>query len=406
MTTTTGPAVGEHRHPRARQVLAAVLIVVSCVLAPLTVTAIWLRNQLLDTDRYVETVAPLASDPAIVDAAAASITATLFENIDVEQEAREALPKRARFLAAPLAAGVRAVTEQAAIRALESDFFENVWQEANRVAHNQVESVLTGGGRIISTEDGRVTLDLTAIIEEVREFLDDRGITLFNSIPINRLALRFELFDASQLADAQRGVRLLDTLAWVLPFVVVGLLGAGAWLSRNRRRTVIRWGIGTAIAMSVLALGIGLGRSFYLDAVTSPSLPRDAAAATFDTLVRFLRQGLRFVLALGLVLAAAAWITGPGRVAARLRTTVTGVVGGLGDHAEAYGWDFGPFGRWVHRARNQLRTAGVLVVLLLLVFVGRPSAGRLLVLMLVLLLYLAAVEFVSRAARLEPDVTA
>jgi hypothetical protein len=406
MIAATGPEAPERRHSRARRILAAVLIVVSCLLAPLTVTAIWLRNQLLDTDRYVETVAPLASDPAIVDAAAASITATLFENIDVEKEAREALPKRARFLAAPLAAGVRAVTEQAAVRALESDFFERVWQDANRVAHNQVESVLTGGGKILSTTNGRVVLNLTAIIEEVREFLDDRGITLFNSIPINKLALRFELFDASQLADAQRGVKLLNALAWVLPFVVFGLLGAGAWLSRNRRRTVIRWGVGTAIAMAVLALGIGLGRSFYLDAVTSPSLPHDAAAATFDTLVRFLRQGLRFVLALGLVLAAAAWITGPGRVAARLRTTFTGVAGGLGDQAEAYGWDFGPFGRWVHRYRAQLRVAGVLVVLLFLVFAGRPSASRLLVLTLVLLVYLAAVEFVSRAARLEPDVPA
>jgi hypothetical protein len=380
-----------------------VLVVLSCLLGPLTVTAIWLRNQLLSTDQYVETVTPLASDPAIIRAAAAEITASLFENVDVEKEAREALPKRARFLAAPLAAGVRAVAEQAAQRALESDFFEGVWVKANRVAHDQVEAVLTGGGRIVSTSDGRVVLDLTAIIEEVREFLSDRGVTLFDSIPINKLALKFELFDASQLESAQRGVKLLNTLAWVLPFVVVGLLVAGVWLSRRRHRTAIWWGIGTAIAMAVLALGINLGRGFYLDAVTSPTLPRDAAAATFDTLVRFLRQGLRFVLALGLVLAAAAWVTSSGKTATRLRTTVTEVVGGLGDEAEARGWDFGPFGRWVHRYRAALRVAGVLVVLLFLVFAYRNSAIRLLVLTLLLLVYLGAVEFVSRAARFEPD---
>jgi hypothetical protein len=388
---------------RGRAALAAVLVVLSCLLGPLTVTAIWLRNQLLSTDQYVETVTPLASDPAIIRAAAAEITASLFENVDVEKEAREALPKRARFLAAPLAAGVRAVAEQAAQRALESDFFEGVWVKANRVAHDQVEAVLTGGGRIVSTSDGRVVLDLTAIIEEVREFLSDRGVTLFDSIPINKLALKFELFDASQLESAQRGVKLLNTLAWVLPFVVVGLLVAGVWLSRRRHRTAIWWGIGTAIAMAVLALGINLGRGFYLDAVTSPTLPRDAAAATFDTLVRFLRQGLRFVLALGLVLAAAAWVTSSGKTATRLRTTVTEVVGGLGDEAEARGWDFGPFGRWVHRYRAALRVAGVLVVLLFLVFAYRNSAIRLLVLTLSLLVYLGAVEFVSRAARFEPD---
>lgn len=388
--------------PRWLRILAAVLIVLSCVLAPLTVTAIWLRNQLLDTDRYVDTVAPLASNPAIIDTAATNITNTLFSRLDVEHEIEDALPKRAKFLASPLSAGIRTVTEQVAERALESEAFQTIWENANRVAHNQVEAALTGGGKIIATKDGHVTLDLSAVVDEVRSLLHDRGITIFDSIPINKLALRFELFDASGLGEAQTGVKVLNTLAWTLPFAVFGLLGVGLWLSSHRRRTLLRWGVGTAIAMAVLAAGIGFGRSLYLDAVVGPTLPHDAAAAAFDTLVRFLRQGLRFVLAAGLVVALAAWITGPGRVASRLRTTFTEVFGGLGDHAEALGWDFGPFGRWVYRYRAALRVAGVLGVLLVLVFAARPSATRLVVLVVLLLLYLGVVEFVARAARLEP----
>jgi hypothetical protein len=390
------------RRGRGKQVVAVVLVVVSCVLAPLTVTAIWVRNQVLNTDRYVETVAPLATNPAIIEAAAASITETLFEHVDVEKEAREALPKRAKFLAGPLSVGIRGFTEQAATRILESDVFENLWNEANRLAHNQVESALTGGGKVLSTRNGRVTLDLSAVVTEVRKLLDDRGITIFDSIPINQLALKFELFDAAQLGDAQRGVKLLNALAWILPFVVFGLLGVAAWLSVNRRRTVIWWGIGAAIAMSLLGVGIVLGRSAYLHTVVSSSLPHDAAAATFDTLVRFLRQGLRFVLALGLLVALAAWVTGPSRFAVRLRTTFSEAFGGLGDQAEARGWDFGVFGTWVNRYRTALRVGGVLLMLLFLVFAYRPSATRLLVLTLLLLVYFAAVEFVSRAARDEP----
>ena len=199
-------------------------------------TAIWVRNQVLDTDRYVETVAPLASNPAIIEAAAANITATLFQHVNVEKEAREALPKRAKFLAGPLSVGIRGFTEQAATRILESGVFENLWKQANRVAHNQVQSALTGGGKILSTKNGRVTLDLSALVSEVRKLLDDRGITIFDSIPINKLALKFELFDAAQLGEAQQGVKLLNTLAWSLPFVVFGLLGIGVWLSARRRR--------------------------------------------------------------------------------------------------------------------------------------------------------------------------
>ena len=50
---------------RWRTILAVVLIVLGCVLAPLAGVAVWARNQVTNTDRYVRTVAPLASDPAI-----------------------------------------------------------------------------------------------------------------------------------------------------------------------------------------------------------------------------------------------------------------------------------------------------------------------------------------------------
>jgi hypothetical protein len=50
---------------RWRTILAVLLIVVGCVLAPLAGVAVWARNQVTNTDRYVRTVEPLASDPAI-----------------------------------------------------------------------------------------------------------------------------------------------------------------------------------------------------------------------------------------------------------------------------------------------------------------------------------------------------
>ena len=55
---------------RWRTILAVLLIVVGCVLAPLAGVAVWARNQVTNTDRYVRTVAPLASDPAIQTAIA------------------------------------------------------------------------------------------------------------------------------------------------------------------------------------------------------------------------------------------------------------------------------------------------------------------------------------------------
>src|SRR5689334_24452350 len=53
------------RHRRARYAGATVLLVLTLLLAPLALVATWVHDQVADTDRYVQTVAPLASDPAV-----------------------------------------------------------------------------------------------------------------------------------------------------------------------------------------------------------------------------------------------------------------------------------------------------------------------------------------------------
>jgi hypothetical protein len=60
-------------------------------------------------------------------------------------------------------------------------------------------------------------------------------------------------------------------------------------------------------------------RSIYLDAVPAAVLPHDAAAVLYDTIVRFLRAGLRSVLVLALVVAAAGFLTGQSTTAVRTR---------------------------------------------------------------------------------------
>ena len=99
------------------------------------------------------------------------------------------------------------------------------------------------------------------------------------------------------------------------------LLAAGVFVARGRRRALIGVGLGVAASMVVLAIGLLIARSIYLNSVPASVLPTDAAAAAFDALVHFLRQGLRVVLAVGLVIAIGAFITGPSRAAVRTRAS-------------------------------------------------------------------------------------
>src|SRR6476620_2345622 len=60
-----------NRRLRWRGAGSGLLLTLGCGLAVLSLLALWLRGTLLNTDRYVSTVAPIAANPAVQDAVAA-----------------------------------------------------------------------------------------------------------------------------------------------------------------------------------------------------------------------------------------------------------------------------------------------------------------------------------------------
>lgn len=406
MSDGNNPPNGSGRLPRWRRALVAILVILSVLLVPLAGLSVWVRSLVLDTDRYVDTVAPLAENEVITNQIANRLTDRLFAEVDVQQEAQEVLPERAAFLAGPISSGVESFAREAAKRVLASDQFETIWRNANERAHEAVDEVLTGEGENVSVEDGRVVLNLSAVIDNVVERLNERGVTVFDSLAENQKNLEVELFDAGQIESARTAVRLLDRVRIVLVVLVFVLLGVALALSGNRRRTLIRWGIGLVVAMAVTAALLALGRSAFVNAAEN----RDAAGAVFDILVRFLRNGIRVIAAFGIIIALAAFLTGPSRLAVRMRQGSRELIGGLGRRADEAGWDAGPVGVWVAAHKVGLRIAGVAFAFFVLFLWDRPRPLTLLVLALLLLVYLAAIEFlgrsVERAGPSEPSGTA
>jgi hypothetical protein len=402
--TEASDAANPNRH-RGRRIAATTLIVISCVLAPISVMSIWLRNQVLNTNRYVATVAPLATNPHVIDTAATGITNTLFSKVDVESEIKDALPSRASFLATPVSQGLHDLIQRVALQALQSKQFATIWKEANRRAHAQLNKALTGGGKVVSTANGKIVIDLAPIVEQVRLELKQRGVGVFDRIPIDQLALKYEVADAHSLKSAQRATRALNTLSYALPILMLLTLGGGLWCSVDRRRTLAHWGIGVAFAVAFLGLLVTIGRALYLNAVTTPALPQATAAAVFDTIVRYLRDGIRLVAVIGLLVAIVAWLIGPSRSAVRVRATARRITSGSGETLGGHGWNFGGFGRWVHAHARALDLVGVGAALVAFLLWDLPTARTVIGLVVLLVLYLGVIEIISRAATAEDEGT-
>jgi hypothetical protein len=396
-----GPGPGRGRW---RAVVAGLLIVVGCLLAPLSVVAVWTRNQVTDTDRYLATVAPLARDPAVQQAIADQVTTQVLAYLDVPgltNQVVDALADRGltpllatqlRALAGPIASGIEGFTHDQVVRVVQSDAFANAWVQANRVVHDELVKALTGeGGGAVTVSGDTVSLNLAPIIAVVKQRLVDQGFALAARVP--EVDASFVLFESEGISRARSAFGLLNTLGIWLPVIAVVLLVTGVYVAADHRRALVGAAAGLAVSMVLLALGLAVFRSIYLDNIPAAVLPHDAAAVLYDTIVRFLRTGLRTVLVLALVVAAGAFLTGPSATAVRTRAALAGAIGWGADRA---GLPTGRFGAWVGANKRALRVGAVALACLALVFWGRPTGKVVLGLTLALLVVLALIELFGR----------
>jgi hypothetical protein len=374
------------------------LVVLVALLAPVAVDALWIRRTVLDTDAFMEQMSPLVHDPAVQQAVVARLDRSL-SDVDVEARLSKRLPDRLDFLAAPIADGVQGVVHDATERVVTSDRFAELFNEALRVAHDKLLTVLTGEGEHVKVaEDGVVTLDLTKLRTRVVDRIESSKLGSFVDLDPDE-PVELQITKSPELAKAQRLLRVLDDLGYIIPIVLAVLLAAAIWTGRDRRRSVVRLAVGINIAMIVHLVALALGRSLYLDAVTGV-LDLPAAGAVYDLLVHFPRIGTRAVLLLSLVVWIAAVLAGPSRGAVRVRAVVTSVTGRPAGTVADLG-PLGSVGRWVavhHRA-----TQGTLMAAagLLLVSFGRITPRGVLWTAVALAIALVVVEILAAAGRVE-----
>lgn len=295
---------------RWRSIGAWVLLVLACILAIVSVLVVFVRNEVLDTDSYVATVTPLASDPAIQTAVAAKVSHRLVTDTDLQQRVKNALPPRAGFLAAPISSGVESATNQITLKVVQSPRFQTFWVDANRRAHEQIVALLTGSTtRALQATNGQVVIDLSKVEQQAKQALDAHGITVFDKVPAKAPTL--VLFRSSQVTKVQSLVRFLNRLAVVLPLLTLLAYVGVVLLTRDRRRGLVRAAAGLALSMALVLVVAAVARNQYLSSL-HPDQPKDAAAAVFDAIAALLLDSVRTLLIIAVLVLVGGMVAGSG----------------------------------------------------------------------------------------------
>ena len=386
----------KERSNRRRTRWSRVLAVIGAILLPISGLTLWSRNQLLNTDRYVSTVQPLASDPAVRAAMADRVSTAVSNAVDFEDRAKEALPDRAKFLAAPIATAATDFVHQVTLNFLETDQFKQLWKQVNRLAHEQVKSIITGKKTAgVQTENGKVVISLRPIAEQVLTKVDEVVPVDLSNVDASRLNTEFVLVDSKDLGSVQTGVKWFNRSTYILLALAIASLVASALLPRRKRSGVQRVGLAITISMVVTLLAYRAGRNYYISNLPSEVTHPDAATAAFDIITRYVERGIITLLALGVVLFVVAWVLGPSRAATRLRAWWERLRNR--GSAELSGVEPAPVALWVAKHRNELRFAVVVLAVIALLLWDVPTGRVILLLTVLTVLALAVISLLAGA---------
>jgi hypothetical protein len=304
---------------RPHRRIVATILVVATLLGFVSVFALWAKRQLLETSTYTETSTKLLEDEHIRSALAGFLVDELYANVDVQGELAKQLPPQAAPIAGPAAAGLRQLAERAALTALQRPAVQLAWEQANKNAHATLLNVIEGNGTVANAQNGAVTLDLGALVDQVGA---RAGIDVAGRLPPD--VGRIEILHSDQISAAQNAVNLLRRLALILPLLTLALYGLALYLAQGRRRETLRTigfcfiGVGIAIVVARSMAG-----NYVVGALTTTAASEPAANSAWGILTSLL-QGIGVAVILyGLVMLLGAWLAGPGATASLLRREMT-----------------------------------------------------------------------------------
>jgi hypothetical protein len=307
------------RHARRRG-WALGLVVVASILAFLAVLAIWANRQVLNTENWTRTSTQLLQNRTIRNQISAYLVDQLYANVDVAGEIRDALPPRLQPLAGPAAGGLRNLAERAARETLSRPRAQGLWADANRGAQEQLLKILEGGGPVLSTTGGDVVLDLHELLNQMEERVGIGG-RLAARLPAS--AAQITIMHSDQLDSAQRLLKLLRGLPFVLVGLSLALFGLALVVAPGWRREALRaYGIGFVLAGAGALLFQDQAGQALTNALVKTAAAEPAAANAWTISTTLLVEAAWATIFYGVFMVIAAWLAGPSRPTVAVRRTV------------------------------------------------------------------------------------
>jgi hypothetical protein len=319
MASTQPP---EMRH----RVAVRVIVVLATILAFLAIFTSWVDQQALDTNEWVHTSGRLLEDKEISDAVATYSVDQLYANVNVTRLIKKRLPDDLQQLASPASAGIREIATRAAMRAFQSQRVQNLWQDANRVAHTQLVAILEDKSQAISSQNGKVVLDLKPIVYQLADrlgFKKEVANAVAKGEETGNLKPGFgqlQIADSQELDTARTVAKILNGLAWFFTIGSLALFLLAMWLGKGRDWVIVLgYGLGL-IAAGLAAFAVrSILKGPFVDSLAKTEDARVPAQHAWDIGTSLLHSIASSVIIYGILFVIASYIASPQNGAVSIR---------------------------------------------------------------------------------------
>ena len=370
---------------RPRSVVSGILLAIAVILTPTALITNWAAVQVDSTQRFVDTLGPLASNPKIQALVIDEITNKLDETVDFSSTTSSLidglgsalnLPKSAKdalgLFSDPLAAGVKGLVHDAVSKVVKSEGFQVAWTQALTITQEQVTKLLKGeeSGVLKMAADGTISVNLKPVIAQVKQSLVNSGVGFAAAIP--EMDVTVELGQIPELAVARVVYQVGVGVGTWLPWVVCGIYLLGFALAVRRARATLITSAFLLVSSVLTLVVFSFGRLLAVNSVSDTFAP--AVGVVWDAVSDYAVTVVAGLIALSIIALVAAWILtsderGPvrqwfGRVFASLRRRL-----------DRMGVTMGRAGPVLYRARIPLRVLVVVLAALIVAMVQPMNVG-------------------------------
>ena len=403
-------AGGQKAKGRLRASAAVILVLIGALLAPVAVIGTWARAQLVDTDRFVQTFAPLAQKPEVQSFVAKEVTNGIEQSVDIDAMVSDLFDGIAQLDLPPAAAqtlpllegtaanGVCSLIGSGVETVVESPQFASVWETTLRETHRRAVAVIQGdpNSMLQLSDDGTLSLSLGIVITEVKTALTNQGIGFADAIPV--IDRSVPILASNSLVLVRTLYQVAITVGFWLPWVALGALVAGVLFARRRTRALSWAGASVAVSLLLLSAGIGIGKLVFLGAVSPSIMPAATAEVLFVQLTELIASTLLALITLFVLIAVGAWLAGASRLAVATRGALESGFAAIRRAADARGLGSGATGRFVERWRSAILVLTVAAGVAVLFSIRPITFGAVVATLVCVLFVLCVAEVLRRPA--------